>query len=780
MQQAHGSAGARAQRQPAPTSGGRPRPVAAAGAARLPRRQQHQILPGGLTALDCRLVRCRASNPHNHGSNPGSSPQQPSDEPAGHVWLSRAGGALAAAVVAVSLLTGAAGADTLQPIASLPAEVRMRDEPATSSSKTSSSSGVVYYAHRLRAGESSSSSSGTGSGGLLLLRAQPQAESVSVVGGGSSVDGSDGAAVKGFRPAMQSFTLASSTGQPQAVAAMASPSPSAVPPLATASRTLEDSSNAVAPLSFSLPTASSRNASAAGPAFRVAGPSQGARTDEGDEAREELWVGPRGMTGGPRGQALSETASETEDRLLEVARQVEARLEAMLGGALSSLPPVSAGTDASATTKAAHALIREVWEVVDSNYLDARSTGFNRDRWAELRDEALAGSYRNTAAGYRAVRDMLARGLSDPYCRFIGPAELDAMKKYDVSGVGLNLGTAAEYVVKTGNELPAPRDPAAPGEGVYVVGVSKGSAADVAGIRQGDELLAIEGESLEDSTPFRAAGLISGATEDAEADNNGNNGNNGNKGGKARKEDLVRVQVRHGDGKVEECQLKRPRRTLPSTVTTSLTRSPVALPGGGRGEEVVGTVRLAAFNARAQSDVAAAIRQLEAAGATRLVLDLRDNRGGLVTEGLEVARLFLDGDAPIVITERRDAPPDTPLAPGPPLTTAPLLVLVNSHTASASEIVAGALHDNCRAILAGGRTYGKGLIQSVYELSDGSGLVITVGKYLTPRGTDIDRYGIMPDYSSVPSNSQYDSAVKACRLTAPPVAAPVLASASVP
>lgn len=93
-----------------------------------------------------------------------------------------------------------------------------------------------------------------------------------------------------------------------------------------------------------------------------------------------------------------------------------------------------------------------------------------------------------------------------------------------------------------------------------------------------------------------------------------------------------------------------------------------------------------------------------------------------------------------MITERRDAPPDTPLAPGPPLTSAPLLVLVNSHTASASEIVAGALHDNCRAVLAGGRTYGKGLIQSVYELSDGSGLVITVGKYLTPRGTDIDRW----------------------------------------
>eukprot|EP00198_Chlamydomonas_reinhardtii_P006937 XP_001696273.1 tail-specific protease [Chlamydomonas reinhardtii] len=663
----HGGAGARVQRQ-GPT-GGLPRP-AAAGAAALPRRRPH-VLPGGLTALSGHLGPCRSSSRQNPSSNPDGAPQ-PSDASAGRVWLSRAGGALAAAAVASA--TGSTGQ------------------------------------HESR--------------GWLRQAADTQAAAAS--------------------------------------ASAISSNPSVVP----VARSLESApSDAPGPLSFSLPGSGSGSTSA--PTFRVSGSHIRAQTDEGDEAREELWVGPGGLTTGPRSQTLSETASEAEDRLLEAARQLEARLEAMLGGALSSLPPVtSVSTDASSATKAAHAIIREVWEVVDSNYLDARSTGFNRDRWAELRDEALAGSYRDTAAGYRAVRDMLARGLSDPYCRFIGPAELDAMKKYDVSGVGLNLGTAAEYVVKTGNELPAPRDPAVPGEGVYVVGVSRGSPADVAGIRQGDQLLAIQGESLEDSTPFRAAGLISGATEDAEAQADGAGG----KGGK-RKEDLVRVKVRHGDGSVQECELKRPRRTIPSTVSTSLTRSAVALPGGGRGEELVGTVRLAAFNARAQSDVATAIRQLEAGGATRLVLDLRDNRGGLVTEGLEVARLFLDGDAPIVITERRDAPPDTPLAPGPPLTSAPLLVLVNSHTASASEIVAGALHDNCRAVLAGGRTYGKGLIQSVYELSDGSGLVITVGKYLTPRGTDIDRYGIMPDYSSVPSNSQYDSAVKACRLTAPPVAA---------
>lgn len=137
-------------------------------------------------------------------------------------------------------------------------------------------------------------------------------------------------------------------------------------------------------------------------------------------------------------------------------------------------------------------------------------------------------------------------------------------------------------------------------------------------------------------------------------------------------------------------------------------------------------------------------------GATRLVIDLRDNRGGLVSEGIEVARLFLDNNATIVVTEGRARASDKPIvANGPALTKLPLAVLVNDHTASASEILAGALRDNCRAVVAGSQTYGKGLIQSVYELSDGSGLVVTVGKYLTPGLTDIDQSGIKPDFKCV-------------------------------
>lgn len=94
----------------------------------------------------------------------------------------------------------------------------------------------------------------------------------------------------------------------------------------------------------------------------------------------------------------------------------------------------------------------------------------------------------------------------------------------------------------------------------------------------------------------------------------------------------------------------------------------------------------------------------------------------------------------------------------------PVTVLVNDRTASASEILAGALQDNCRAVLAGGRTYGKGLIQSVYELADSSGMVVTVGKYLTPSGSDIDKLGILPDFRNQPTRGEAVSRLAACRI----------------
>lgn len=90
-------------------------------------------------------------------------------------------------------------------------------------------------------------------------------------------------------------------------------------------------------------------------------------------------------------------------------------------------------------------------------------------------------------------------------------------------------------------------------------------------------------------------------------------------------------------------------------------------------------------------------------------------------------------------------------------------VLVNHNTASASEIVASALHDNCKAVLVGEKTYGKGLIQSVFELHDGSGVVVTIGKYVTPGHLDINGNGIEPDFHNIPRWSEVTEQLSTCK-----------------
>jgi carboxyl-terminal processing protease len=127
-----------------------------------------------------------------------------------------------------------------------------------------------------------------------------------------------------------------------------------------------------------------------------------------------------------------------------------------------------------------------------------------------------------------------------------------------------------------------------------------------------------------------------------------------------------------------------------------------------------------------------------------VVLDLRGNPGGLLTEAVEVASQFLDGGA-VVSYQRRGEPIVHLDALGHGNTAIPLVVLVDDGTASAAEVVAGALQDRNRAVIVGTHTYGKGSIQEPTTLSDGSAIEFTVGTYLTPSGRKLDGVGIEPD-----------------------------------
>jgi carboxyl-terminal processing protease len=158
----------------------------------------------------------------------------------------------------------------------------------------------------------------------------------------------------------------------------------------------------------------------------------------------------------------------------------------------------------------------------------------------------------------------------------------------------------------------------------------------------------------------------------------------------------------------------------------------------------LGYLRITQFAEPVPEQVKEALRDLQDQEIEGLILDLRNNSGGLVSAGLAVADALLD-NRPIVETEDR-AGLISPQQSSPGLLfDGPMITLVNAGTASASEILAGALQDNGRSRLAGSRTYGKGLIQTLISLSDSSGLAVTVARYLTPGGRDIQNEGIEPD-----------------------------------
>jgi carboxyl-terminal processing protease len=160
----------------------------------------------------------------------------------------------------------------------------------------------------------------------------------------------------------------------------------------------------------------------------------------------------------------------------------------------------------------------------------------------------------------------------------------------------------------------------------------------------------------------------------------------------------------------------------------------------------VGYIGIHQFTERTGSEVKQAIGALRKAGSQAYLIDLRDNGGGLLNAAVDVASLFLDSGT--VLIERRHDQPDVTF----PVTKdsagvyqEPLAVLINGNTASAAEIVAGAIQDNQRGKLIGDKSFGKGSVQSIYDLSDGSSIHITSAKWLTPKQRTIDGVGLMPD-----------------------------------
>ena len=317
-------------------------------------------------------------------------------------------------------------------------------------------------------------------------------------------------------------------------------------------------------------------------------------------------------------------------------------------------------------------------------------------------------------------RRVVAEGLDaiyDSYYRGIGRSELSgaALKGAvaDLDDRFSNYFSPSEYALFTkaiNNQFSGiGTGVAGAPQGLRVLTVYAKSPAKKAGIRVGDIITAANGRKLAGLKSETAVALIKG-----------------------REGTKVTLRLRRGSRTLV-------KRVTRATVSVPVVESRIANAGGKR----VAYIVLSTFGPQtAHVEVAAAIRKQRARGAKGIVLDLRGNGGGLVSEAQLVASMFLDG-GPIVTTKGRSEPTRTLNAKGDPIAgKVPTVVLVDAGTASASEIVAGALQDRKRAKLVGVTTFGKGVYQQVMPLSNGGALDITVGQYFLPSGRNLGGPGV--------------------------------------
>lgn len=333
------------------------------------------------------------------------------------------------------------------------------------------------------------------------------------------------------------------------------------------------------------------------------------------------------------------------------------------------------------------------WQLVRDNYYES---SFHNQNWNDL-EHKYDSQIKTTADAHKYIKAMLET-LNDPYTRFLDPRafqdENDAIDARIV-GIGINLQQSKDQkkliVTRTIEEGPA----------------------ETAGVRSGDEIIAIDNISAVGMTPEQAAEHIRG------------------KAGT-----VVNIGVRHGD----------------ATKTVSITRQEIAIHAVTSKvlDNGIGYIALSTFISNdASREFRTALQKLQ--NADGLILDLRDNPGGLLSNALEIADMLLESGAIVSTISRHGR--HTDLASGDPVTHQPIVVLVDDESASASEILAAALQDNGRGTLIGTHTYGKGLVQEINRLPGGAAVHITVSRYLTPGGSDINKVGVIPDIN-VPNKEE--------------------------
>lgn len=293
-----------------------------------------------------------------------------------------------------------------------------------------------------------------------------------------------------------------------------------------------------------------------------------------------------------------------------------------------------------------------------------------------------------TAGAVQGILD----SLDDPYAIYFDEEHFQFFNEHtegDFGGIGVNISD---------------RD----GE-VFVVSVMEGTPAEKAGVLAEDVFVSINGVKRDRWTSDEVVKRVRG-------------------------EEGTEVKIgmrREGAEEIVYFTIERAKIEIPNVMSRVI-------------DGEVGYIRLLTFNQKSAGALAEEIETLKADGVRGFVIDLRDNPGGLLSSSVEVASLFVE-EGPIVLVEERDQPRYEHRASGGVVTDAPLVVLVNANSASASEVLAGALQDYGRAVIVGMKTFGKGSVQTIEELSFGGAMKFTIAHYLTPEGRNIDAEGIQPD-----------------------------------
>lgn len=335
-------------------------------------------------------------------------------------------------------------------------------------------------------------------------------------------------------------------------------------------------------------------------------------------------------------------------------------------------------------------LYDDVWKLVNARFVNEDKNGQDWRIWrhrfdAHIKDEEDAQV---------AIQTMLA-SLNDRYTRFLNKdefAEETRSIKATLFGIGIQIGVRDDKLV--------------------VISPIDDTPADKAGLKANDEILFIDGKSTKGISVKEAADLI-----------------RGEKGTK------VHLIIKRESQGPKDYFIMRDEIKLKSVSQSNPFERPVP--------SNVGYIKLSTFlSSNATQEMQQALKELSAKSG--YILDLRSNPGGLLSNAIRIADFFIEEGA-IVSTVDRDGYKEVRYTTPGKVTAKPLVVLINGGSASASEILSGALKDNKRAILIGERTFGKGLVQEINQLPGGNGINITTQRYLTPHDTDINKKGIEPD-----------------------------------